>query len=107
MRVEHISDTVESTGCQDMALLPNGALEGPISITCDIPESVGKLTKCCPRGHILDSTMKNCVPISENGPFLPNRMVRDPLTLMATGHYHLEIFKQENVCESSQIPVFE
>ena len=107
MRIEKMSDDKRvSNGCQDMALLPNGVLEGPLTITCDIPENLGMLSKCCPLGQVLDATLKYC--IKEEGErvgLLPNRMVRDPLTGMSTGHYHLEI--QPPTCPSEgQVPVF-
>ena len=54
MRIEKMSDDKRvSNGCQDMALLPNGVLEGPLTISCDIPKNLGMLSKCCPLGQVL------------------------------------------------------
>ena len=109
MRIETLSQSVQPTGCQDIALLPNGLTEGPISIVCDMSENVGMISKCCPKGSILDSTLRNCVPWQDSSGLLPNRMVRDPLTGMATGHYHLKISKEDflhNGCLPSQETVF-
>ena len=108
MRIETLSHSVQPTGCQDIALLPNGATEGPISIVCDMSENVGMISKCCPKGSILDSSLKNCVRRRDNTGLLPNRMVRDPLTGMATGHYHLKILDSiHNACSPGQVSVFE
>ena len=105
MRIEKMSDDKRvNNGCQDMALLPNGALEGPLTIQCDIPDNLGMLSKCCPLGQILDATLKYCIKEDKRGEFLPNRMVRDPLTGMSTGHYHLEI--TQPTCQEGQVPVF-
>ena len=111
IRVEKLSDEkLVTNGCQDMAVLPNGNVEGPVTITCDIAENVGgdgKITKCCPPGQVLDSHLKYCEEESKGGlrKLLPNRMVRDPLTGMSTGHYHLEI--QPPFCGlQGQVPVF-
>ena len=107
MRIEKMSDDKRvSNGCQDMALLPNGVLEGPLTISCDIPENLGVLSKCCPLGQVLDATLKYCIKEEgDRAELLPNRMVRDPLTGMSTGHYHLEIHPP--TCPSEgQVPVF-
>ena len=117
----------QPNGCGDLALPddPNDPLEGPIYISCQNKKELGSadllrgdrfVTKCCPKGQILDSSSKSCKDISDvksGTPIpswpMPGRQIRDHETLLPTPFYRTEIFPSgNNWCDDkSAAPVFQ
>ena len=117
----------QPNGCGDLALPedPEDPLEGPIYVSCQNKNELGSVapirddrlvTKCCPKGQVLDSGSKLCLDISEvksETPIpswpMPGRRIRDHETLLPTPLYRTDIFPSvNNWCQDpSEAPVFE
>lgn len=85
---------VALAGCVDLALLPNGDIEGPFVQSChSLTDNLeGVVRKCCAKGQVLALDGHSCVDFNRsNDNWMPDRLLRHPGTGSVLFRHHLDI----------------